>query len=495
MSLELNKIAASVLTAGVVAMGSGFVADLLIHPNAPDEPVYTVAQRDAPDGPDTPEREGPEPIIGMIAEADTAAGESQTRVCSACHSLEEGGPNKVGPNLWGVMGNEIASAEGFSYSDALLAKAEEEGTWGYQNMNAFLHAPNEWAPGTKMSYSGLKDTENRANLIAYLRELDSDPIDLPSEDEVKAVMSEWEGEGAGGEGGGEKAPAGNGDEASAEDGLAARLQSADASNGESAARACSACHSFDKGGAHKVGPNLYNVVGADIASKEGYGNYSSVLQEKEGSWTYEKLDAFIENPREWAEGTNMSFAGIGDDARRADIIAYLRSMSDDPPALPGEDADAGEEDGADETTAAEEDRAASENDGEKAETADNGAADRQSAENGEAAADSGDDPLAGADVEAGQRVARACAACHSFEEGGPNKVGPNLHGVFQADIASNDSFNYSNALKTKDGSWTFEKLNAFLENPREWAEGTRMTFAGVKQAEDRKNLIAFLNAQ
>ncbi len=479
MSLELNKIAASVLTAGVVAMGAGFIADLLIHPRAPDEPAYAVAPREAPDDPDAAPV-GPEPIIGMIADADIAAGENARRACAACHTFDEGGDHGVGPNLWGVMGDEIAGRDGFNYSDALLEKAEEEGTWDYQNMNAFLEDPGGWAPGTRMAYGGMANTEDRANLIAYMREQDDDPIDLPSEEEIEAVMAEWEGE---------EEPAE--DEVAEENGLAARLQQADASAGESAVRACAACHTFDEGGANRVGPNLYDMVGAEIASVDGFGNYSSTLQEMDEVWTYENLDGFLENPREWAPGTTMSFAGVGDPQDRANIIAYMREMSEDPPALPTADG-AEEADDAEEAEEDEEADAGGKNgnaDGHAANSGANGATD--------AAAQpvSANDVLAGADLAAGQRVARSCVACHTFEEGGANRVGPNLHAMLGGPVAANSTFNYSEVLKEAGGEWTFERLDAFLEDPRGWAPGTRMTFPGVRQAEDRKNLIAFMQAQ
>jgi cytochrome c len=99
-------------------------------------------------------------------------------------------------------------------------------------------------------------------------------------------------------------------------------------------RACAACHTFDAGGANRLGPNLHNIVGQDIASVEGF-NYSPALQALEGVWDDEHLDAFLADPRDYAPGNRMAFAGVRDPAQRADIIAYLRSITDDPPPLPG----------------------------------------------------------------------------------------------------------------------------------------------------------------
>jgi cytochrome c len=114
------------------------------------------------------------------------------------------------------------------------------------------------------------------------------------------------------------------------------LASADASKGEGVFKKCSACHSIEQGGDNKVGPNLYGILDNDIAGVGGF-NYSATLQEMEGVWTYEALDGFLENPRGWAQGTKMAFAGLKRDGERADLILYLRSIGDaDTPLPPAE---------------------------------------------------------------------------------------------------------------------------------------------------------------
>jgi cytochrome c len=111
------------------------------------------------------------------------------------------------------------------------------------------------------------------------------------------------------------------------------LASADVGRGENAAKKCAACHTFNKGGRPLVGPNLWGVVGRPKASEAGF-NYSAALKSKGGNWTVDDLNQFITNPKGMVPGTNMTFAGVPRAGERADIIAYLNSLSDNPAPLP-----------------------------------------------------------------------------------------------------------------------------------------------------------------
>lgn len=116
--------------------------------------------------------------------------------------------------------------------------------------------------------------------------------------------------------------------------VVAMVADASPENGQASFKACAACHSAEKGAASKAGPNLWDVLGRDFASVDDFGGYSDGLKGKEGAWSYEDLAGFLHSPRTWLPGTRMVFNGISDEATLADVIAYIRTLSDSPPPLP-----------------------------------------------------------------------------------------------------------------------------------------------------------------
>lgn len=340
MSLEMNKIAAAGLTAGVVAMLAGFVADLLVHTPTLEQDAYPIVVASTGDGAaEAAQETGPESILPLLAQADIANGEKQTRACQACHSFDKNGANKVGPNLWGVVGAVMGHVEDFAYSDALMARREAGDVWTYENLNHFLHDPRGWLPGTKMTYAGMGSVGNRADLIAYLRQQADSPEPLPTQEEIAAVTADSTaaedatlpaaGSESAGAGEQQAATGGGGDNPQT------LIAAADPAAGEKVARKCVACHSFEQGGPNKVGPNLYGVVGAKLAHREDY-SYSAAFQEAAAAgetWSYDKLWAYLHDPRATVPGTKMTFAGLKKDEEVAAMIAYLRQHADNPPPL------------------------------------------------------------------------------------------------------------------------------------------------------------------
>ena len=175
-SFELNKIVGAVLLAVLALVVIGKLGDYLVVPGGGhgggDHGAATVTAK-AP----APKKEEPlEPIIGMLALADVEAGKRVFNKCKSCHTVDNGGKNGIGPNLWGVVNANHAKHEGFSYSDALTGMTESK--WTYENLNKFLAKPKQFAPGTKMNFAGFKKPEERAEVVRFLRDHSDSPIPL-----------------------------------------------------------------------------------------------------------------------------------------------------------------------------------------------------------------------------------------------------------------------------------------------------------------------------
>jgi cytochrome c len=174
-SFELNKIMGAILGTLLILLSLNIVAGGIFHVSKPAKPGYEVAVVAAPSGaPAAPKKEVP--IAQLLASADVKKGEAISKKCMACHDLHKGGPNKVGPDLYGVVGRERGAHAGFSYSAAMKAKP---GKWTFDDLNHFLTSPRSFIPGTAMAFAGISKDQDRADLIAYLNTNSASPLPLP----------------------------------------------------------------------------------------------------------------------------------------------------------------------------------------------------------------------------------------------------------------------------------------------------------------------------
>ena len=166
-SYEFNKIAGALLASLLVIIGVQNVASIFYSPESADPmsyPVEVASSDAAAGGEDAAVEEGPSLAV-LLASADASKGEKVARKCVACHTFEEGGENKVGPNLFGIVGRTVGAAPGFAFSDGM---ANDGGIWTYERLNDFIAAPKTMFPDTKMSFAGERKEGKRADLLAYL---------------------------------------------------------------------------------------------------------------------------------------------------------------------------------------------------------------------------------------------------------------------------------------------------------------------------------------
>ena len=180
-SFEFNKIAGAVLGTALVVFGLNELSKIIYHAPEPEKPGFAIEVAEAPGrgeaAAETPA--APAESLGtLLASADATKGQAVFKACAACHDPSKDGPNKVGPNLWGIVGRMHGVHEGFAYSEAMAALKDKP--WSYEALNEFLIKPSAAVPGTKMAYGGLKKDADRANLLAYLATLSDSPVPFPA---------------------------------------------------------------------------------------------------------------------------------------------------------------------------------------------------------------------------------------------------------------------------------------------------------------------------
>jgi cytochrome c len=178
-SMEINKSVAAVLVAGIAFFVTGWIGMNLVSEKRLEKPAIAIAVAPAADaGSAAPKPAELPPIAPLLAKADVATGESTVKkLCTSCHTFTEGGKAGVGPNLYGVVGGPHAHMEGFNYSAGMKAKT---GPWTFDELNEWLHQPSAYVPGTRMAFAGIKNDQERADVIDYLHTLSHAPVPLPA---------------------------------------------------------------------------------------------------------------------------------------------------------------------------------------------------------------------------------------------------------------------------------------------------------------------------
>jgi cytochrome c len=177
-SFETNKIMGAVLATCLVILSTSFAAGALFAPQKPAKPGFEIAvKEEAPAGGKEAAPAPSEPIEKLLQTASVEKGAVAAKKCGACHTFEKDGPNRVGPNLYGIVGDKKGEGRGFNFSAAMKAKG---GTWTYEDLNQFINNPKGFVPGTAMGFAGIQKDSERADVIDYLHTLSDNPVPLPT---------------------------------------------------------------------------------------------------------------------------------------------------------------------------------------------------------------------------------------------------------------------------------------------------------------------------
>ena len=177
-SFELNKIIAAILMVALLVIGIGKISDLVFNVEKPKVAGYSVKieEKSIATNISSTSASAEIDIAALMAMGNVTSGEKIFKKCAACHSIEKGGKNKIGPALYNVVGRQVGGVSDYKYSKALVAYKKN---WTFEELNGFLLKPAKWIKGTKMAYAGLRKEEDRASIIKYLNEKSDSPLPLP----------------------------------------------------------------------------------------------------------------------------------------------------------------------------------------------------------------------------------------------------------------------------------------------------------------------------
>ena len=177
-SFEINKIVAAILMVALIVIGIGKLSEIVFHVEKPEKPGYVVEldQVTTSSLPKETISETKVDIAALMSLGDVASGEKIFKKCAACHSINKGGKNNIGPALYNVVGRKIGGIADYKYSKALVEYDKE---WSFEELNGFLIKPAKWIKGTKMAYAGLRKESDRASVIKYLNQNSDNPLPLP----------------------------------------------------------------------------------------------------------------------------------------------------------------------------------------------------------------------------------------------------------------------------------------------------------------------------
>jgi cytochrome c len=179
-SFEFNKVVGGLLGTVFIVFSISIASDAIFASHAPEKPGYVIEAAEAEAAAPGAEAPAAVPVAELLAKADATAGAAVFKKCTACHSGEKGGPNKVGPDLWDIVNRPIATHGGFAYSAAIKEFSQGGSVvWDFDHLNHFLASPKGYIKGTAMGFAGVKKDDERANLLAYLHSLSDNPAPLP----------------------------------------------------------------------------------------------------------------------------------------------------------------------------------------------------------------------------------------------------------------------------------------------------------------------------